>query len=157
MKLEAYHYSSKGFDAFDNLKMGSNVDGGYFGKGFYFWSDRDEAEHYGSRFGNYVYDCEIVGIKPFFIDLDNNLADIVKSIGFDKPIENKYLDLISEYGEIETTGYFEDSGIEKVLQAKGFNAIIIKNRSNIYGDEICVFDAANIKITETENLQNKGN
>ncbi len=150
--MKAYHYSKNRFKKFNKAMIGNNVDNGYFGKGFYFWDDRNEAENYCSQFGVYIYDVEL-SIKAFIIDLDNDLIEIVKSIGFNKNKEAEYIDIIENYGEIETSEWFEDSGIEKILADRGFSAVIIKNRRNISCDEICVFDAGCIEIINVEKIK----
>lgn len=53
-----YHGSNYDFDEFDHSKIGSNTDAGWLGKGFYFYTDQNEAQHYGK-------------VKTFLLKIEN--------------------------------------------------------------------------------------
>ena len=53
---------------FDERKIGSSTDAGYYGKGIYFASNPGEASYYGKNVGEYV-------VRGKFLDLNNKTGD----------------------------------------------------------------------------------
>ena len=156
--LVVYHGTSKEFSEFSKEKIGSNLDTGDWGKGFYF-GDKPKAEEYGKRSAN----PEAWKTKPFYIDIKNPLAlsgsrkeeiltpdhpwtsVLKKMFGkeiIDRAIEDE-LDIPSLIrGEIGSDKFTE------TLKENGYDGVIRKYKEDSY--EIIPFDPEQIKSVEKE-------
>ena len=156
--LVVYHGTSKEFSEFSKEKIGSNLDTGDWGKGFYF-GDKPKAEEYGKRSAN----PEAWKTKPFYIDIKNPLvlsgprkeeiltpdhpwtSVLKKMFGkeiIDRAIEDE-LDIPSLIrGEIGSDKFAE------TLKENGYDGVIRKYKEGSY--EIIPFDPEQIKSAESK-------
>lgn len=156
--LVVYHGTSKEFSEFSKEKIGSNLDTGDWGKGFYF-GDKPKAEEYGKRSAN----PETWKTKPFYIDIKNPLvlsgsrkeeiltpdhpwtSVLKKMFGkeiIDRAIEDE-LDIPSLIrGEIGSDKFTE------TLKENGYDGVIRKYKEGSY--EIIPFDPEQIKSVESK-------
>lgn len=91
--LVCYHCTAHDFDAFDKSKIGVGNDVGFLGRGFYFTTDTNYSNEYGSN----KYECYINMKNPFIIsDLDsNNFADYLQIVEIMEYLQENH----PEYGE----------------------------------------------------------
>lgn len=161
--LVVYHGTSKEFSEFSKEKIGSNLDTGDWGKGFYF-GDKPKAEEYGKRSAN----PEAWKTKPFYIDIKNPLvlsgsrkeeiltpdhpwtSILKKMFGkeiIDSAIEDE-LDIPSLIrGEIGSDKFAE------TLKENGYDGVIRKYKESSY--EIIPFDPEQIKSAESKKAKDK--
>ena len=95
-----YHgTSAEKLTEFDEKKIGSATDDGYFGKGIYFASNSGEAKYYGPNVGKYV-------VRGKFLDLNNKTGDY--SLGGAK----KFIGWATQLDEIGALDDFTKEGLE---------------------------------------------
>jgi len=95
-----YHgTSAEKLSEFDEKKIGSATDDGYFGKGIYFASNSGEAKYYGPNVGKYV-------VRGKFLDLNNKTGDY--SLGGAK----KFIGWATQLDEIGALDDFTKEGLE---------------------------------------------
>lgn len=110
-----YHGSSNDFDTFDKSKFGTATDAGWLGEGFYFYTDKYEASHYG-KVGEYFLKIE----NPYYAtDEDNErlaeLNDVNASKLFSEELKNEGYDGVYYNGNLRgETVVFEPSQIWKI-------------------------------------------
>ncbi len=95
-----YHgTSAEKLSEFDEKKIGSATDAGFYGKGIYFASNPGEASYYGPNVGKYV-------VRGKFLDLENKTGDY--TLGGAK----KFIGWATQLDEIGALDDFTKEGLE---------------------------------------------
>jgi hypothetical protein len=95
-----YHgTSAEKLSEFDEKKIGSATDAGFYGKGIYFASNPGEASYYGPNVGKYV-------VRGKFLDLENKTGDY--TLGGAK----KFIGWATKLDEIGALDDFTKEGLE---------------------------------------------
>lgn len=131
-----YHGTNADFTAFDRKKIGSNTDDGVYGKGFYFSSNRSQAEQYG-------------GSKEYFLSLKNPLVlSDYHSIGeLADALDMSESNFSMSGGVIHPLNSYINS-FTSHLQYAGYDGVIVDYGTS---DEVVVFDSTQIK-SATDNI-----
>lgn len=134
--MTVYHGTNKDFTVFDRAKIGSQTDDGVYGSGFYFSSNKEQAEQYGN-------------VKEYYLSIQNPLR------------LNDYEDIetLADHLDMVESNFSKSNGIIRPIynavnqftshvMEKGYDGVIVD-----YGtaDEIVVFDPAQIK-SATDNI-----
>ena len=128
--LVVFHGTDSQFDSFDNSKLGSRTDPGFFGAGHYFVSDRNNAQNW----GKYVKAAYLSIKNPLYV---NGISDFVKKSGMK---EIGYMSDKEKYKQLYRAEVLRVTGD---LRKKGFDGVIY-DRGNGKTQYI-VFDASDIK------------
>jgi len=148
--MEVYHSTNSKFETFENPFMGMN-DEGYFGRGFYFVEDWQDAKSLQSQAKyRYFMTCE-VSENLYELDLEDG-DSAINSFPASDEIKAKMREIAEYEGNcFFKSGAGEGFGLEKFLKEAGFDGAIVRHRfANSGYTEIVVFDAKDIKITEIE-------
>ncbi|MBR2908218.1 MAG: hypothetical protein IKC26_09295 [Clostridia bacterium] len=131
-----YHGTSADFTAFDRKKIGSNTDDGVYGKGFYFSSNRSQAEQYG-------------GSKEYFLSLKNPLvlSDYHSIEELADVLDMSESNFSMSGGVIHPLNSYINS-FTSHLQYAGYDGVIVDYGTS---DEVVVFDSTQIK-SATDNI-----
>ena len=137
--LVVYHATDADFTVFDKAKQGSANDPGVWGSGFYFDTDQEFAEEFGSK------------SKPYYLNITNPLrttydadchvvAGIFRRAGIDIPFKIKpdtsLLQFIKKFGNRK----FSDA-----LQALGYDGVIVSD------EECVIYEPEQAKLTVNKN------
>jgi hypothetical protein len=135
-----YHGTKKDFDEFDENKMGG-TDDGWYGKGFYFHSDRDRG-----GYGDIVKAAKIDLKKPIILPIQNSgqyLYDIIgKEAGLDQSFRNE-----GSQNIIREIGSDRFSEIAKKL---GYDGVIVNYAQGT--QEVVAFDKKSIKQANPKSI-----
>jgi hypothetical protein len=135
-----YHGTKKDFDEFDENKMGG-TDDGWYGKGFYFHSDRDRG-----GYGDIVKAAKIDLKKPIILPIQNSgqyLYDIIgKEAGLDESFRNE-----GSQNIIREIGSDRFSEIAKKL---GYDGVIVNYAQGT--QEVVAFDKKSIKQANPKSI-----
>ena len=127
-----YHGSpNTTFTVFDKEKIGSNTDGGFYGRGFYFSEDKGISNKYGKE-------------RKFFLNIKNPYEINPDKIGWDEADRRAHI--VPNFNAKEPTPY--DSELSKY---DGVLQTLIENGEVLYMAEIVVPDANQIK-SATDNV-----
>lgn len=127
-----YHGSpNTTFTVFDKEKIGSNTDGGFYGRGFYFSEDKGISNKYGKE-------------REFFLNIKNPYEINPDKIGWEE--SDRRADIVHNFNAKEPTPY--DS---ELSQYDGVLQTLIENGEVLYMAEIVVPDANQIK-SATDNV-----
>ena len=131
-----YHGTNAVFMAFDRKKIGSNTDDGVYGKGFYFSSNRSQAEQYGSS-------------KEYFLNLKNPLvlSDYHSIRELADVLDMSESNFSMSGGVIHPLNSYINS-FTSHLQYAGYDGVIVDYGTS---DEVVVFDSTQIK-SATDNI-----
>lgn len=127
-----YHGSpNTTFTVFDKEKIGSNTDGGFYGRGFYFSEDKGISNKYGKE-------------REFFLNIKNPYEINPDKIGWDEADRRAHI--VPNFNAKESTPY--DSELSKY---DGVLQTLIENGEVLYMAEIVVPNANQIK-SATDNV-----
>lgn len=127
-----YHGSPNNtFTVFDKEKIGSNTDGGYYGRGFYFSEDKGISNKYGKE-------------REFFLNIKNPYEINPDKIGWEE--SDRRANIVHNFNAKEPTPY--DSELSKY---DGVLQTLMENGEVLYMAEIVVPDANQIK-SATDNV-----
>jgi hypothetical protein len=127
-----YHGSpNTTFTVFDKEKIGSNTDGGFYGRGFYFSEDKGISNKYGKE-------------REFFLNIKNPYEINPDKIGWEE--SNRRAHIVHNFNAKEPTPY--DSELSKY---DGVLQTLMENGEVLYMAEIVVPDANQIK-SATDNV-----
>ena len=134
--MVVYHGTNKDFTVFDRAKIGSQTDDGVYGSGFYFSSNKGQAEQYGN-------------VKEYYLSLQNPL----------RLNDYENIETLADHLDMVESNFSKSNGIIRPIynavnrftshvMEKGYDGVIVD-----YGtaDEIVVFDPAQIK-SATDNI-----
>jgi hypothetical protein len=122
----AYHGSDGEFDKFDPKKMGTRTDPGFFGRGAYFVSDKDNAQ----RWGKHVITAKIKLNNPLTV---SSITEFIAKTG-QQPTGGDKIKYAAEINRITDE-----------LITNGFDGVIF-NRSNGTTQYVCFFPNSQIQI-----------
>ena len=127
-----YHGSPNNtFTVFDKEKIGSNTDGGFYGRGFYFSEDKGISNKYGKE-------------REFFLNVKNPYEINPDKIGWEESARRA--DIVSNFNAKEPTPY--DSELSKY---DGVLQTLMENGEVLYMSEIVIPNANQIK-SATDNI-----
>ena len=127
-----YHGSPNNtFTVFDKEKIGSNTDGGFYGRGFYFSEDKGISNKYGKE-------------REFFLNVKNPYEINPDKIGWEESARRA--DIVSNFNAKEPTPY--DSELSKY---DGVLQTLMENGEVLYMAEIVIPNANQIK-SATDNI-----
>lgn len=127
-----YHGSPNNtFTVFDKEKIGSNTDGGFYGRGFYFSEDKGISNKYGKE-------------REFFLNIKNPYEINPDKIGWEET--NRRAQIVHNFNSKEPTRY--DSELSKY---DGVLQTLMENGEVLYMAEIVVPNAHQIK-SATDNI-----
>lgn len=134
-----YHATDAEFTIFDKAKQGSATDPGVWGSGFYFDTDREFAEEFGSKSKPYYLRIT----NPFRTEYDADCRAAVRlfrkngiNIPFTFREDTSMLDFIRKFGNRK----FSDA-----LRSLGYDGVIIS------GEECVVYEPEQAKLTTNRN------
>lgn len=128
----AYHGSPNNtFTVFDKEKIGSNTDGGFYGRGFYFSEDKGISNKYGKE-------------REFFLNIKNPYEINPDKIGWKESTRRAYI--VPNFNAKEATPY--DSELSKY---DGVLQTLMENGEVLYMAEIVIPNANQIK-SATDNI-----
>lgn len=135
-----YHGTKEDFDEFDEHKIGS-TDAGWYGKGFYFHSDRDRG-----GYGDVVKAAKIDLKNPIVLPVEKSgeyLYDIIgKEAGLDESFRNEgSQNIIREIGSDNFT---------KIAKKLGYDGVIVNYLQGT--KEIVAFDKSSIKQSNPKTI-----
>lgn len=146
--MKVYHATSEKFEKFDNKFIGQ-TDDGYFGKGFYFCDDYNDActirMHQQS---SYIMTCK-VSDNLYELDLSNE-EEAINEFPASDDIKNQMREVMECNESFFKIGAGEGFGIEEILKDAGFDGIVIRNRFDSSYTEVVIFDEKDIEIIEIE-------
>lgn len=144
-----YHSTNKNFEGFDDEKIGTNKDFGWFGLGHYFTSNKEESKYYGKN----VIEINISKIKDkiYKVVLENQSIKIPKSV-FDYIQKN-----LKNFKDYEL-GTYDNFKVDNLIDKEGSKVFsdAFKNEGylglRVSGDanELVIFESKNIPIPETK-------
>jgi hypothetical protein len=135
-----YHGTKEDFDEFDENKIGG-TDAGWFGKGFYFHSDRDRG-----GYGDIVKAAKIDLKNPIVLPVEKSgefLYDIVgKEAGIDESFRNEgSQNIIREIGSDKFT---------EIAKKLGYDGVIVNYAQGT--QEVVAFDKSSIKQSNPKTI-----
>lgn len=135
-----YHGTKEDFDEFDENKIGG-TDAGWFGKGFYFHSDRDRG-----GYGDIVKAAKIDLKNPIVLPIENSgeyLYDIIgKEAGIDESFRNEgSQNIIREIGSDKFT---------EIAKKLGYDGVIVNYAQGT--QEVVAFDKSSIKQSNPKTI-----
>ena len=133
--LTVFHGTPEGgFTIFDENKIGSNTDGGWYGKGFYFTNDKDYANFYAR--GGEIYETYLNIENPYYPTSDTISDGIVTfAKPFKEDLMERFPELKEKYGTKEN---ITSEIVTEFLKSKGYDGVIA-------GDEFVAFNSEQIK------------
>lgn len=133
--LTVFHGTPEGgFTIFDENKIGSNTDGGWYGKGFYFTNDKDYANFYAR--GGEIYETYLNIENPYYPTSDTISDGIVTfAKPFKEDLMERFPELKEKYGTKEN---ITSEIVTEFLKSKGYDGVIA-------GDEFIAFNSNQIK------------
>ena len=137
--LVVYHGTNAEFDTFDPKKF--NTSGGnLYGAGFYFTSNLESAEDYGSA----VMSLYLKINNPFVVSNGDTISKALSREGITKQeIIDKYGYAI-EYGE-EYPNSPSDIGYQKQISSMGYDGVVVKSK---FQPEYIAFEPTQIKSVD---------
>jgi hypothetical protein len=130
----AYHGTDTKFDTFDDAKIGSRTDPGFFGAGHYFVSDKSNA----GRWGTYVVSAELTLKHPLYV---NGITDFVNKTGQQQVGADKV-----KYKQ-------EINRVTNELKRNGYDGVIYSRSDGT--TQYIVFNSKDIKVINVEPTSEK--
>jgi hypothetical protein len=132
--IVAYHGTDTKFNNFDDAKIGSRTDPGFFGAGHYFVSDKSNA----GRWGTYVVSAELTLKHPLHV---NGITDFVNKTGQQQVGSDKL-----KYRQ-------EINRVTNELKRNGYDGVIYSRSDGTI--QYIVFSSKDIKVINVEPASEK--
>lgn len=142
-----YHSTNKDFEGFDDKKIGTNKDFGWFGLGHYFTSNKEESKYYGKN----VIEINISKIKDkiYKAVLSNQSIKIPKSVFeyIEKNLKNFKDYELGTYDNFKVGNLIDKEGSKVFSDAfknEGYLGVRVSGDAN----ELVIFESKNIPKSE---------
>lgn len=136
--LVVYHATDAEFTVFDKARQGSANDPGVWGSGFYFDTDQEFAEEFGSKSKPYYLNIT----HPLRTTYDANcwpVADMFRRAGIDIPFKVK-----DDMSLLQFIKKFGNQKFSEALRRLGFDGVIVS------GEECVIYEPEQAKLISNE-------